>query len=357
MTDGGHADASAAVATPAIRFTALYSSIGRSLDTFCAIDSQRRSVCWNDDHWSNRVSAPAISAQRAAVEFTGGRPIAVTSASIEFVSWHLGQSPGDVDSPTMSAQQLGLGDVIGAFEADASVLAWATDGRWALVNLGWRFTNDSLPRARRARGAARLWPGSSRLRVRAMAMSANDVCAIEGDDLNCWPRTDPNDLFPGRLSRRVHALRLPAPPQQLAASDSTFCARTTRGVFCWGDGRAGTLGNGACSSSTVPVEVRGLPSGIVDVVGRRGYFCAIDGQQRAWCWGSLGCSTDPRRSGCRVSAATPMHDDRLGSARSIAIGCFTTCALQSDGSIRCAVGYVPRSRFEQASEVLVIRPP
>lgn len=356
-TDATTADATDATPSArAVRFSALYSSIGRSQDTVCAVDSRARSVCWNEQHWSNRVALPS-PASRAVGQFIHGRPISLNSGVIEFASWHLGQQPGDVDSTSISARSLGLSDVVGAFEADASVLAWASDGRWNLHNLGDRFSYDTLPRSRRTRGAARVWPGSSRLRVRAMAMSANDICATVGDDLNCWPRVDSNELFPSRLLSRIHSIRLPAPAQQLAASDSTFFARTSSGVYCWGDGRAGSLGNGSCSASSTPVAVRGLPAGIVDVVGRRQYFCAIDGQHRAWCWGSLGCSTDSRRRGCREAGATPTHDVRLGSALAITIRCFATCALQMDGSVRCAAGYVPRSRFEQTEEVLVIRPP
>jgi hypothetical protein len=351
--DAAAADATAFDAASPVAIVSLFSSIGRSEDTFCALDSRRRGFCWNDFHWSNRISTAVLSA--SAVDFPNGRPVVVRPTGVEFVAWHLGLSPGDVASQTLSATSAGLRDVAGAFEHEGSIAVWASDGTWSLLNLGSSYSYDSLSDARSRAGRVRISRDLSQVRVSSMVMSELDVCAIVGQGVQCWPRADASGPHRRGLRASRHSVRLPAPAEQLAASDATFCARTRAGVFCWGDGAAGSLGNGRCDSSPTPVSVLGLP-GTVELVGRREYFCAIDERRQVWCWGALGCSTTSgARWGCPSERATPSVDERLGRARSVAIGCFETCAVQVDGSLRCAGGYRPRSQFERAGEVLTAR--
>jgi alpha-tubulin suppressor-like RCC1 family protein len=57
-------------------------------------------------------------------------------------------------------------------------------------------------------------------------------------------------------------------------------------VWCWGDGAQGQLGNNDGASSSVPVQVQGLPSTITKIFSAHRNACAIDGSKQLWCWGN-----------------------------------------------------------------------
>ncbi len=68
---------------------------------------------------------------------------------------------------------------------------------------------------------------------------------------------------------------------------SHTCAVTTGGqVKCWGDGAEGQLGNGAASSSNVPVDVQGLTSGVRSVSAGGHHSCAVTTDDMTKCWGA-----------------------------------------------------------------------
>ncbi len=103
------------------------------------------------------------------------------------------------------------------------------------------------------------------------------------------------------------------------------CAVTTAGaVLCWGNNEYGQLGNGSQTSSSVPVPVSGLSSGIVEVSTGDDYTCALPAGGVVQCWGTniegelgddsvLGSPVPIERAGaliagraCIVSACRPI---------------------------------------------------
>jgi alpha-tubulin suppressor-like RCC1 family protein len=65
------------------------------------------------------------------------------------------------------------------------------------------------------------------------------------------------------------------------------CAVTTTGaVKCWGRGVRGELGNGANQDSAIPVNVRGLNTGVLMVAAGNGHSCAITTAGKVYCWGA-----------------------------------------------------------------------
>jgi alpha-tubulin suppressor-like RCC1 family protein len=66
------------------------------------------------------------------------------------------------------------------------------------------------------------------------------------------------------------------------------CALTVGGsVKCWGDNGFGTLGTGTYESTSMPVDVVGLPDGvaIVSVSAGSNHTCVLTEESEVWCWG------------------------------------------------------------------------
>ncbi|MFM8305018.1 MAG: RCC1 domain-containing protein [Actinomycetota bacterium] len=114
------------------------------------------------------------------------------------------------------------------------------------------------------------------------------------------------------------------------------CAVTvTGGAACWGGNLSGQLGDGGSeASSSVPVAVAGLGSGVVAVAVGDSFSCALSNVGAVSCWGSG--ANGRLGSGGTGNSPTPTGVTGLGSGvRAISLGGDHACALLSVGEVRC----------------------
>ncbi|MTH93580.1 MAG: RCC1 repeat-containing protein, partial [Actinobacteria bacterium] len=110
------------------------------------------------------------------------------------------------------------------------------------------------------------------------------------------------------------------------------CAVSDGGVKCWGKNDAGQLGNGSTTSSTYPVQVTGLTSGVSSVAAGKDFACAVMLDATVRCWGLN--ASGQFGSGDTVSSTVPV-DIGISDVSAIAAGTNSTCFIVS-GAVQCA---------------------
>src|SRR5262249_33660460 len=104
-------------------------------------------------------------------------------------------------------------------------------------------------------------------------------------------------------------------------------------VWCWGDGFAGKLGNGTTTSSSVPVQVQGL-SDALSVAAGSNHTCAVraDGSVACWGYNYYGTIGDGTSQNNRLVATAVSG---LGGVLRVSVGGNHSCAVKSDGTAAC----------------------
>jgi alpha-tubulin suppressor-like RCC1 family protein len=126
--------------------------------------------------------------------------------------------------------------------------------------------------------------------VAAIAAGDYHTCAVTaGGGAMCWGSNE-SGLGDGTI---VMVREAPVPVTGLASGveaiavgrDHTCALTTGGGVQCWGGNGYGQLGDGTRTSSTVPVAVIGLTSGVAAIAAGADHTCAATTGGGAACWG------------------------------------------------------------------------
>jgi alpha-tubulin suppressor-like RCC1 family protein len=177
--------------------------------------------------------------------------------------------------------------------------------------------------------------------VQQIAAGGSQTCALTAaGGVQCWGDFSPTPADVAGLTSGV---------QRIAVGFAHACAVTAGGgVQCWGANDTGQLGDGTTNSSSTPVAVPGLASGVQDIAAggapvdrftRGGHTCALTtaGSVQCWGWnaaGQLGDDTTTNRP-------APVNVTGLGSGvTAITAGDTHTCAISGNvaggtSSLRC----------------------
>ena len=178
--------------------------------------------------------------------------------------------------------------------------------------------------------------------VRRVAAGYFDTCAVTnvpGGVVNCWGDNSWGQLGDGTTtnsSTPVAVTALTALMTAVGTAGSFACAITNTGALkCWGDNSSGQLGDGTTTNRPAPVDVVvGLSTG-AKVVGTGGlHSCAVTGLWGLKCWGDN--RAGEVGDGTTTDRATPVDVVGLTSGvKAVTLNGENTCALLDTGGVKC----------------------
>lgn len=141
--------------------------------------------------------------------------------------------------------------------------------------------------------------------VTAIAASGYQTCALTPNGLQCWGINvfgTLGDSMVTNYATPVNVAGLKSSVNLIDMSGSHICVLTLGGgAKCWGDNRQGQLGDGTTTQQPAPVNVEGLESGIIDIATGSLHTCALTSDGKIKCWGfnitgQLGDGTTTQKS-------------------------------------------------------------
>ena len=182
----------------------------------------------------------------------------------------------------------------------------------------------------------------------AIAAGIQHSCALlSGGGIKCWGSNGNGRLGTGFMTPTASNIPLPvdlgvgSTAVAIAAAFEHSCALLSGGqIKCWGVNSSGQLGTGimppTLSSSATPLQVDLGTSTAVSVAVSAGNSCALLSDGGIKCWGTNSYGRLGTGDTTSTPSATPLAVALNGStAVSVAVGSAYSCALLSSGGVKC----------------------
>lgn len=173
--------------------------------------------------------------------------------------------------------------------------------------------------------------------VRAIAVGDDHACAItKAKAVKCWGWNDVGQLGTGSTDHTLHrsavaTKTLTSGVTALGSHMDTTCAVKSGGLWCWGAGTWGQIGDGHTVSRTKPTKVSGLTSGVSRVAPGTVVTCALR-SGAVKCWGAAWGIGDPSAT----DTTKPVQVVGLTSGvKAVATGHSHACAITSVRALLC----------------------
>ncbi|MFY9264915.1 MAG: hypothetical protein WAO61_05770 [Solirubrobacterales bacterium] len=157
-----------------------------------------------------------------------------------------------------------------------------------------------------------------------------------GDNVYCWGRGNEGQLGDGAGTTSNVPVLAPIVATSVSAGLAHTCAVTpAQSLECWGAGSYGQLGNGATANALSPTPVTGFPDGSALSVSAGGYHtCAIDADNGVSCWGYR--NYGQLGSGSLTDQLVPVGVAGLTAGPGkLSLGDSHSCAATVDDTAKC----------------------
>ncbi len=332
-------------------------------DHSCALTTAGGIKCWGDNTYGQlgtgsgtgsreAIDVPGLSGGVTAVATGGYHTCALTTAG--GVKCWGANATGQVGDGTAGGNRMVPVDVAGLASGAAAIAAGgyhscAVTTAGAVMCWGYNDRGQVGDNSAVQHPAPLFVPGLSG-GVKAVAAGNFFTCALTTPGgVKCWGSNTAGQLGDDTTDTRptpADVSGLASGVSAIGAGGAHACARTVAGAMkCWGSNIDGQLGDGSGLRRLMPIDVRGLASGVTHMALGLSHTCAVTHAGGAKCWGynEFGELGD----GTTINRREPVDVVGLsGGVAHMAAGGSHTCAVTSAGGAKCW-GY---ARFGQLGD-------